>query len=268
MLTVAMAAGAGFAWVSDFLNVPPQEKVWEREALAAPHEQPDKAARVQRMFNAIAPRYELVNRVFSAGRDAAWRRKAVKLAEVTKRDEVLDVACGTGDFARAFAAAKPAMVVGCDFAPDMLLRAVDVPGFGIHWCEADALQLPFRDESFSIVSCAFGIRNFADLDRGLAEMSRVLRPAGRLIILEFTRPANRFVRAVYELYANRIMPPAAAVVSGDRTGAYQYLRRSVESFLTTPELIARLERTGFRDVECTPLNMGAVTIYRAVRSSS
>ena len=146
--------------------------VWTPDLLDAPHEAPDKAARVRTMFNAIAPRYELVNALFSAGRDATWRRKAVALAKVTPDDDVLDIASGTGDFARAFATAGPRSVVGTDFAHEMLTRArqSDAGATNCSWCEADALKLPFGSGAFSITCCAFGVRNFHDLDAGLAEM--------------------------------------------------------------------------------------------------
>ena len=260
------------------LDRPPAEPAWTPELLAAPHDAQDKAHRVRRMFNAIAPRYELVNSLFSAGRDRAWRRRAVKLARITPDDVVLDVACGTGDFSRAFAAAGARRVVGCDFAHDMLALAAardgeDRGSYGnsvstrglLHWCEADALRLPFASESFSIVSCAFGVRNFESLDAGLAEMRRVLKPGGRLVILEFTRPGNPLFRRLYETYANRIMPAAATLLSGDRSGAYHYLPRSVVSFLTARQMVDRLEVVGFERPEIAPMTFGVVSIYVARR---
>lgn len=260
------------------LDRPPAEPAWTPDLLAAPHDAQDKAHRVRRMFNAIAPRYELVNSLFSAGRDRAWRRRAVKLARITSDDDVLDVACGTGDFSRAFAAAGARRVVGCDFAHDMIALAARRDDEGqrtnrdsrsirrsIHWCEADALRLPFASESFSVVSCAFGVRNFASLETGLAEMRRVLLPGGRLVILEFTRPGNPLFRRLYEAYANRIMPAAASLVSGDRSGAYHYLPRSVVSFLTARQMADRLEVAGFDRPEIAPMTFGVVSIYVARR---
>ncbi len=250
------------------------EPAWKAELLRAPHAAPDKAARVRRMFNGIAPRYKLVNSLFSVGRDAVWRRKAVQLATVREDDVCLDIACGTGDFARAFASAGARVVVGCDFAHQMLMRAAcfsprstaRVKTRRSLWCEADALRLPFRSASFSIASCAFGVRNFVDLDAGLAEMFRVLRPDGRAVILEFTRPPNRAARAIYEFYSNRIMPAAATLISGDRSGAYRYLPRSVVSFLRPEEMCTRLRRAGFAPARATPLTMGIVTVYVAARA--
>ncbi len=239
--------------------------VWTSDLLDAPHDAPDKAARVRTMFNAIAPRYELVNAVFSAGRDAAWRRKAVTLAKVTPDDAVLDIASGTGDFARAFAKAGPRTVVGSDFAHEMLTRARqgDAGTTSCQWCEADALKLPFRTGTFSITCCAFGVRNFRDLDAGLAEMYRVLQRGGRAVILEFTRPGNALTRRLYELYSNRFMPAAASWFSGDRSGAYRYLPKSVVSFVGAAEMCTRLRGVGFDEASATALTMGVVTVYIA-----
>lgn len=249
--------------------MPQKTPVWTPELLEAPHDTPDKASRVRTMFNAIAPRYELVNSLFSVGRDAAWRRKAVKLACTRPGDDVLDIASGTGDFARAFARGGARSVVGCDFAHEMLTRARqgNVTTNPLRWCEADALKLPFRDQAFSITCCAFGVRNFADLDTGLAEMHRVLRPGGRTVILEFSRPRNALARRLYELYSSKIMPVAASWVSGDRTGAYRYLPRSVVSFLDTEQMCRRLRDAGFDSTSATPLTFGAVTVCIGYKSA-
>ncbi len=242
-----------------------KDRVWTQELLQSPHQTADKASRVRKMFNAIAPRYELVNSLFSFGRDAAWRRKAVTMAAVRPHDDVLDVACGTGDFARAFAVYGPRGIVGCDFAHEMLVRAKGSRAGESAWVEADALRLPFDGGSFSIVSCAFGVRNFADLAVGLAEFHRVLRSGGRVVILEFTRPPSRLFRGCYELYSNRFMPIAASWISGDRTGAYRYLPRSVVSFPDARELCGRLTDAGFTRVQTTPMTLGVVTAYVAYR---
>ena len=256
---------------------------WPRGLLGDPHAAPDKADRVRRMFNGIAPRYELVNRLFSAGRDAYWRRQAVELASVGPSDMVLDVACGTGDFARVFAAAGAREIVGCDFAHEMLMHAMRHDDAAVlrgsagaasimrsaprlRWCEADALRLPFRAGAFSIVSCAFGARNFENLDAGLAEMFRVLRPGGRAVILEFTRPKGRLARSVYEFYAHRVMPLAATLIARDTSGAYRYLPRSVVSFLDERQMCAKLRQAGFADATATPLTLGIVSVYVAARS--
>lgn len=249
--------------------------VWTPDLLQSPHEAADKAPRVRRMFNTIAPRYELVNSLFSAGRDAYWRRSAVRLAQVVPDDEVLDIACGTGDFVRAFAQAEPRRIVGCDFAHEMLVRAAgnsphghtaQSNARGVEWVEADALRLAFKDGSFSIASCAFGVRNFADLDAGLKEMVRVLRPGGRAVILEFARPTNAVIRRFYEFFSNRMMPIAATWVSGDTSGAYRYLPRSVITFPGADQMCDRLRAAGFVQATSTPLTWGVVCVYIATRS--
>ncbi len=243
--------------------------IWEEQALESLHETHDKARRVRQMFNEVAPTYELVNRVFSGGRDAYWRRKAVAMAAIEPDDVVLDVACGTGDFSRAFQQASPQMVIGCDFAHGMLLKARQHAehsnGDVLHWCEADALRLPFRDETFTVATCAFGIRNFQNLDAGLSEFYRTLKPGGRAVILEFTRPANKLVRAAYELYSSKIMPLGATYISKDRTGAYRYLPKSVVSFPGAKEICDRLRRVGFERCDATPLTFGVVSVYKAFR---
>lgn len=241
--------------------------VWTEELLASPHVVGDKRERVRTMFNAIAPRYELVNRVFSFGRDRRWRRRAVRMAQVRSGDDVLDVACGTGDFAREFLAAGPRSVTGCDFAESMLRLARERSSTAIRWCEADAQNLPFAAGEFSLVSCAFGVRNLQDLDAGFREMHRVLRPGGRAVILEFTRPGNPVLRAFYEFYSHRIMPWGATWLSGDRSGAYRYLPRSVVSFAGAEGMAERLRQAGFARCTWTPLTFGVVAVLVAYRDT-
>ncbi|MCP4250112.1 MAG: bifunctional demethylmenaquinone methyltransferase/2-methoxy-6-polyprenyl-1,4-benzoquinol methylase UbiE [bacterium] len=244
-----------------------RQPAWDTTGLESPHTQEDKAARVRCMFDGIAPTYERVNRLFSGGRDAYWRRRAVELAEVGGADGVLDIACGTGDLARAMARRGPRQVIGCDFSHPMLELAAGHPSQPTVCIQADALRLPLKDESVTVVCCAFGVRNFQDLDRGLGEMNRVLADGGRAVILEFTRPANRLLRAFYELYAKRIMPVLASWISRDRDGAYRYLPRSVVSFLDAPQMCARLRSAGFAEAGATALTFGVVTVYVARKAT-
>jgi demethylmenaquinone methyltransferase/2-methoxy-6-polyprenyl-1,4-benzoquinol methylase len=237
--------------------------IWDEERLADPHGQPDKAARVQAMFDAIAPTYERVNWVLSAGRDAYWRRTAVAMARVRPTDRVLDLACGTGDFARAFARASPAAVVGGDFSRRMLELAAGRAEPPIEWCRADAMALPFADGSFSVVSCAFGVRNFQDLARGLEEMHRVLRVGGRAVILEFSMPRVPLLGATYGFCFRRILPRLATLISQDRSGAYRYLPKSVSRFVETPGMLEALRSTGFGRMEHRRLTIGVVTVFVA-----
>ncbi|MFH1417743.1 MAG: bifunctional demethylmenaquinone methyltransferase/2-methoxy-6-polyprenyl-1,4-benzoquinol methylase UbiE [Planctomycetota bacterium] len=237
--------------------------IWDDERLADPHGQPDKAARVEAMFDTIAPTYERVNRLLSAGRDAYWRSQAVTLAETRTSDRILDVACGTGDFARAFAEVRPEATIGCDFSEPMLRLAVRRTGPAVAWCRADALALPFPGDSFSLVSCAFGVRNFQNLHSGLVEMHRVLIPAGRAVILEFSVPRSRFLGGLYLLYFRRILPRLATLISRDRSGAYRYLPSSVSSFADEREMAAALRAAGFQRVQHWSLTIGAATVFVA-----
>jgi len=244
---------------------PSRPLIWDNARLNDPHGQADKSTRVRAMFDAIAPTYERVNRVLSLGRDAYWRREAVRLAGVCSDDRVLDIACGTGDFARAFRLAHPACTIGTDFAANMLQRAASADQSAIKWCQSDAQALPFTDQSFTITSCAFGVRNFQDLGRGISEMHRVLAPGGRAVILEFGVPRTPILGSLYGVYMRRALPRLARWISHDTTGAYDYLPQSVSSFVNTPEMIERLRRAGFERVEHKPLTFGAVVVYLAWR---
>ena len=243
-------------------------RVWDEGRLDAPHGQPDKAGRVRRMFDAIAPTYELVNRLASAGRDAYWRREMVRLARVRPDDVLLDVACGTGDVARTFAAAqvRPKRIVGVDFAARMLRLAADRPICGGLFAQGDALRLPVADGSVSIVTCAFGIRNFQDASAGLQEMHRVLGAGGRAVILEFAVPGGAMLRKLYLFYFHRIMPALATLVSRDRSGAYRYLPRSVLSFPEDEAIRSALVSAGFAEVAVHRRSCGIVALYVAVKA--
>ena len=219
------------------------------------------------MFDGIAPTYELVNTVTSGARDAAWRQEMVRLAKIRPEDVLLDVACGTGDVVRTFAAApdRPQRIIGLDFSAAMLARAASRPVSGSAFIQADALRVPLADASVSIVTCAFGVRNFKDLRAGLAEMARILRPGGRAVVLEFCVPRRRVFRELYLFYVNRILPWLATCISRDHTGAYRYLPRSVISFPNTDEVVAAFQSAGFAEVAVRPLTWGIVAIYVAVR---
>ena len=242
-------------------------RVWADADLANdPHEAKDKGERIQRMFAAIAHRYDLNNRLHSFCRDQAWRRRAVRLCRVRSTDDVLDAACGTGDLAEAFAAAKVSSVCGVDFTPEMLDVArrkaarkrtpgTPRPTYRL----ADVMTLPFDDASFDIVSIAFGLRNVTDPRRTLGEFRRVLRPAGRVVILEFSQPANPVLRVVNGLYCEHIMPVTATLLAGDRSGAYRYLPRSIATFADRETLAAMLADAGFTDVSQHPLTFGVCT---------
>lgn len=241
--------------------------VWDATALEGnPHGRSDKAVRVREMFTAIAHAYDLNNRVHSFGLDQSWRRRAVLLAAPVQGATVLDVACGTGDLTQAFARAGAGKVIGLDYTPAMLdyARAKSARAGGdsakIQYVHGDAQELPYADHSFDIVSIAFGIRNVADPSKAIREFRRVLRPGGRLVILEFSRPRSRFIRFFHGIYTNHIMPWTATLLARDGSGAYRYLPRSVQTFLDPEQLCNQLISTGFSKVSQHVLTMGTCVI--------
>ncbi len=252
-----------------------EEVAWSPEALQGdPHALADKPQRVRAMFAAIARCYDLNNRLHSFGRDRVWRREAVREAAVRPGETVLDVACGTGDLTRLFARTHAKRVVGLDFTPEMLQIAEErrareakrgsLAAARVEYVQGDAMDLPFEDESFNVVSIAFGLRNVADPAQALAEFRRVLKPRGRLVVLEFSEPRSRLLRSLHRLYTHRIMPVTATWISKDRTGAYRYLPRSVEAFLDRRKVVETLQEAGFTAVTQRPLTFGVCVCYRGV----
>jgi demethylmenaquinone methyltransferase/2-methoxy-6-polyprenyl-1,4-benzoquinol methylase len=248
----------------------PSATGWTDADLAAnPHQDAEKSTKVRGMFAAIAHAYDLNNRLHSFGRDQAWRRFAVRQGMVRPGDRVLDVACGTGDLTEAFAASDAGEVVGCDFTREMLevartkARRLPAPiSSKVRYEEGDAQNLAFPDASFDVVSIAFGIRNVERPARAIAEFRRVLKPGGRLIVLEFDRPAFAPIRWMNTLYTTRIMPLTATLISRDRSGAYKYLPRSVGTFMSRGEMLQTITRAGFATVMATPLTFGVCVCYR------
>ena len=229
---------------------------------------PDKAPdRIAGMFDAIAPRYDLLNHLLSAGIDKRWRTRAIRTLRLTGQETLIDVCTGTADMALAASGAR--RIVGVDFAGKMLelgLRKVRKAGEErrVSLVRGDALRLPVADATADAVTIAFGIRNVQKTDVGCAEMARVLRRGGRLAILEFGMPRIPGVRTLYEWYFNRILPFIGSRISG-HGGAYSYLPASVTSFPPPDEFVTLLRRVGFGDVRAVPLTFGIVYLYTAVR---
>ena len=240
---------------------------------AAAHAVVDKSgAKVRGMFAEIAPRYDLTNRLLSGGIDVRWRRLTVHRAPPPETGAILDVCTGTGDLALAYAAASgPGVrVVASDFCRPMLDLGIEkarASGADVEWVEADAMALPFPTASFDLVTVAFGLRNIADTARGLAEMARVLKPGGRLAILEFSLPRNRLVRGLYLWYFRRVLPCLGNAVARNRSDAYTYLNRSVEEFPSGARLAALIGAAGFDRVTMVPLTLGIATLSIATRSA-
>lgn len=243
----------------------PSGPAWSDADLAgSPHGRDDKAERVQAMFAAIAGRYDLNNRLHSLWRDQAWRRFAVRAADPKPGARVLDCACGTGDLTQAFAR-HPSVseVVGSDFTPEMLelaefkrTRLGPKAGAMISYQQADAMALPFEDESFDVISIAFGIRNVQRPGDAVAEFFRVLKPGGRLVILEFDTPRIAPVRWFNSFFCGQVMPRTATLIAGDKSGAYKYLPKSVGTFMSAGELRSLCAQKGFGDTRSKALTLG------------
>lgn len=265
------------------------QAAWDDNLLRNPHAVADKRTRVQRMFAAIAPSYDLNNRLHSLWMDQHWRKVAVKLGAVKPTDRIVDVACGTGDLTLKFAQALTVslnagagrwpilpprdQLLGIDFTFEMLPlarrkarehRSDRVPSAGemIHWLCGDATALPLPDASADVVSIAFGIRNVNNPAAAVREFRRILRPGGRLVILEFSLPTNPLMRGLYNFYFRKILPRTATLISGDRTGAYKYLPESVNTFIGRNEMVQMMQDAGFINVSQHPMTFGVSVCYR------
>jgi len=226
--------------------------------------------RVRGMFAEIAPRYDLANRTLSGGVDLLWRRFAVRTAPPPASGAILDLCTGTGDLAISYAARSgpTVRIVGADFCQPMLDHAVVKSrrrGLPIEWVEADAMALPFPDDAFDLVTVAFGLRNIANTQQGLAEMARVTRPGGRLAILEFSLPTNPVVRASYLWYFRNVLPRLGNGLAANGSDAYRYLNESVEEFPSGERLAALVRAAGYERVAMHPLTFGIATLTIAHR---
>jgi demethylmenaquinone methyltransferase/2-methoxy-6-polyprenyl-1,4-benzoquinol methylase len=241
---------------------------WNDSLLRNPHEAADKRARVQRMFAAIAPSYDLNNRLHSLWMDQHWRRKTVKLARLLPTDHVIDVACGTGDLTMAFAkgierVGGTSRPIGVDFTYEMLPIARQKSS--LRYINGDAMSLPLPDACCDVLSIAFGIRNVANPTQAIREFHRVLRPGGRLLILEFSLPTNAILRGLYNFYFRKILPRTATLISGDKTGAYRYLPESVNTFIGREQMAQMMTEAGFLPVEQFAMTFGVCVCYRGIK---
>lgn len=231
---------------------------------------PQAASRaIREMFTAIAPRYDLLNHLLSANVDKLWwRRTARTFTAILARPDakVLDLCCGTGDMAFALRRqGAECEITGADFSHAMLVRAAGKSDGAqrMRWIETDALCLPFPDQSFDLVTSAFGFRNLADYDAGLRELRRVLKPGSQCGILEFSEPGG-VVGKVYDVYFKSVLPRIGRLISGS-SGAYSYLPASVQRFPQPDEMLERMRVAGFSKAAWTPYTFGIAGLYRGTR---
>lgn len=225
----------------------------------------EKARYVRRMFDAIARRYDLMNRLMTLGRDQSWRRRTIKRAKVPNGGRVLDIATGTADLAIAALDANPKKVVAADFSLQMLdlanrkLRSRNLDS-QIVLAAADGLSLPLADNYFDAVVTGFSLRNVGNLDLFLSEMLRVTRPGGRVVCLEITQPRLPGFRKFFAWYFGKVVPKIGALISDD-SQAYSYLPHSVSIFISPEELRARMQKVGMKDVGFEKLQFGTIAIH-------
>ena len=239
-------------------------------ASEGPHPFLDKEGhKIQALFDEIAPRYDVLNRLFSCFIDLWWRKKAVKSLRAKTGSCILDACCGTGDLSNALLDQVPgAVVIGSDFSLPMLLSGKhhrrDSKKLAL--VHADTLQLPFPDHTFDGVMVGFGIRNVVDLDAALGELRRVLKPGGRLMILEFTPVRQRWLRPFFNFYQGKILPSLGNLLSRSKMRAYSYRDESVRDWPTAERLADKIRATPFHAVNWRTLMPGNVAVHEAIRA--
>ncbi len=236
----------------------------------------EQARRVREMFATIAARYDLLNHLLSVNIDKRWRRRVAKTLYATlppgplsnkSKARILDVACGTGDLSLTLFESGDARVVGVDFCRPMLRIATSKAsrhGFELPFIEGDALSLPFRDRSFEAATIAFGLRNLAGVETGFKELFRVLKPGGRVIVLEFSKPTTPVLRSLFRIYFTKVLPLFGGLISGSMS-AYQYLPDSVSRFPNQTELASIMRQVGFAEVTYRNLSGGIAALHLGMR---
>lgn len=224
-----------------------------------------KKEQVAQMFDNISPKYDFLNHFLSAGIDILWRKKAIRLLAPEQPKKILDVATGTGDFAIEAMKLNPLKIIGVDISEGMLaIGREKVKKLGleavIELRKGDSERLPFSDNSFDAVIVSFGVRNFENLEKGLRDMNRVLKPGGTCVVLEFSKPRNGLFKAVYNFYFKYVTPTIGAAFSKDRA-AYRYLPESVQAFPDGADFLRIYEKAGFTQTKCIALTFGVSSIY-------
>ena len=242
---------------------------YQQEAIK-PYSNGEKAAQVEAMFDNIAPTYDRLNHRLSWDIDRGWRRKAIGQLAPYSPKTMLDIATGTGDFAiLAAQMLKPERLIGADISEGMMQigrRKVEKAGLEdiISFEKEDCLHLSYLDETFDAVTAAFGIRNFADLDRGLAEMGRVMKRGGHLSIVELTTPVKFPMKQLFHIYSHTVLPVYGRLISKDRS-AYSYLTKTIEAFPQGERMVGILKKAGFREATFRRLTFGICTMYFATK---
>ena len=230
-----------------------------------PSVQAERARSVQAMFQRVAPRYDLMNRLMTGGQDVAWRKLVIKLAQIPPGGRLLDLGAGTGDLTREALRQQPDCdPVAADFTLNMMLVGKRQPGLALKWSAADALNLPFPDESFDGLVSGFLLRNVVDLPRALREQYRVLKPGRRMVALDTTRPKPSLLSPFIRFHMRRVIPFLGGLLTGQRD-AYVYLPSTSEAFLSAEELQEHIREAGFREVGFHRLMFGTVAIHWAVK---
>ncbi len=235
-----------------------------------PYNEGSKAQQVEQMFDNIAPTYDALNHRLSWDIDRGWRRKAIRQLEPHHPQTILDIATGTGDFAiLAAEILKPQILTGADISEGMMeigrqkVRAKGLQHI-IRFDKEDCTRLSYTDNIYDAVTAAFGIRNFADLDRGLAEMCRVLKQGGHLCIVELTTPVTFPMKQLFRLYSHTVLPIYGRLISKD-TAAYSYLTKTIEAFPQGEQMVEILKKAGFRKATFQRLTFGICTMYLATK---
>ena len=228
----------------------------------------NKGKQIEKMFNAIAFRYDIMNRLISLGQDKRWRRKAISILKPNSPKTILDIATGTGDMAiKIHSMLAPCRVTGCDISEGMMeVARKKVANLGlsneIAFTAGDCISLPFSDNSFDAVTISFGIRNVEDIERGLSEINRVLTPGGKLVILELSVPENSFYKFFYTIYTKLVIPTLGKLITGERS-AYDYLRKSIAVVPQGKAMVDLMVKVGMTDCSYTYMTFGACAIYSA-----